>query len=186
MDTPKGTYSWVRRVIVHSALKSVGPALHALGERAIKTAFPVIFGEFELIALLLGPTEGRYCLLQAALLNRIEPRSRHCRFPSFFTGEKTNSQRIGELRTQTGLNFRVDSVHPKHDLTPSQSPETDPLRLEHRLFRNPIAKESRGALLLRQLHDCTMLGAGKIALGEFGHLDVRTNEFEIDADFLRS
>jgi hypothetical protein len=58
------------------------------------------------------------------------------------------------------------------------------LRLEHRLFRDPVAEESGSTLLLSRLHDRGVFGGSKVTLRKFRNLYVRTNSFEINSDLL--
>ena len=93
----------------------------------------------------------RLQLLEVALCNRVYALGSHRCFPSRFTREKMYAKWIHELRTQSGSNFRGASVGLKEDFAVGQSLETDTLCLEQRLFHNPVAEESRGALFLRSL-----------------------------------
>ncbi len=103
--------------------------------------------------------------IEATLLNHVQPLSSHRCFPSLFAREKPNPQRIWEPSTQSGANVCVNPVRLKNNLAVGQSPVADTLRLEQRLFGHPVAEESRGAPVLRLLHERRMFGGSKKALG---------------------
>jgi hypothetical protein len=89
-----------------------------------------------------------------------------------------------DRRAYRNQNLGADSVCSQEDLALTQRPESDTLRLEHRLFRNPVAEESSCTLLLSRLHDRGVFGGSKETLGKFRDLYARTNSLEINSDLL--
>ena len=82
--------------------------------------------------------EERLQLLEVALCNRVYALGSHRYFPSRFTREEANLQRIRELRTQSDPNLHIDSVRLKADFTVGQSSEADTLCLK----RAPLSQPS--------------------------------------------
>jgi hypothetical protein len=89
-----------------------------------------------------------------------------------------------ERRTIWNQNLCAGSVRPQDDLALTQGSKSDTLRLEHRLFRNPVTEKSWRTLLLSQFHDRGLFGRSKVSFGKFGNFDVRTNSFKVNSNLL--